>query len=237
MNKIIYAGRETSEGERTAKSFEILVPDGPCGIQSEINLTADKGQAVIIPPLKKHTVKGFAGLRIVFENALLPFGEICVICDNEERAIYFAAEQALKYFESPIAKRDLILTSLGNLLISYATAFGFEKEFSPAVELVRAEIARRVSDCTFTVKDALKKLPLNYDYIRKLFKKETGATPSEYLLKERMALAQQLISSGISNKFSEYSVSQVAEACGFSEPLYFSRVFKKYFGVPPSEYR
>jgi AraC-like DNA-binding protein len=41
----------------------------------------------------------------------------------------------------------------------------------------------------------------------------------------------------MSNRYSEYTVSQIAEACGYSDPLYFSRVFKKYFGVAPSEYK
>ena len=222
MNKIIYARRENLNGERTAKSFEILI--------------ADTGRITVIPPLKKYC-DDFSGIRIVFDHALLPFKDVCTVDDNEERAVTFTAQQALKYFGSDVPKKDLLLTSLGNLLISYITAFGTEKEFSPVVELVRAEITKGVSDCTFSIQDSLKKLPLNYDYIRKLFKKETGATPAEYLLKERMALAEQLILSGISNKFSEYTISQIAEACGYSEPLYFSRVFKKYFGISPSEYK
>lgn len=222
MNKIMYAKRENLKGERVAKSFEILI--------------ADSGRITVIPPLKKHCAD-FSGIRIVFDHALLPFSDVCEMDDNGDGAISFTAKQALKYFESNIPKRDLIMTALGNLLISYITAFGAEKEFSPVVELVRAEIAKGISDCTFSIQDCLKKLPLNYDYIRKLFKKETGATPAEYLLKERMALAQQLILSGISNKFSAYTISQIAEACGYSEPLYFSRVFKKYFGVSPSEYK
>ncbi|MDE7440025.1 MAG: helix-turn-helix transcriptional regulator [Clostridia bacterium] len=222
MNKIIYARRENLSGEITTKSFEILIPDS--------------GRITVIPPLKKHCAE-FEGIRIIFDHALLPFNDICEIDDSEDGAIAFCAKQALKYFESGTAKVELILASLGNLLISYVTAFGTEKQFSPVVELVRAEIAKGVSDCSFSIQDALKKLPLNYDYIRKLFKKETGATPYEYLLKERMALAQQLILSGISNKFSSYTISQISEACGYSEPLYFSRVFKQYFGVSPSEYK
>ena len=79
-------------------------------------------------------------------------------------------------------------------------------------------------------------MPLNYDYVRKLFKKETGVTPHEYLVNSRMDLAKNIILSGISNQYSNYTVSQIAEMCGFAEPLYFSRVFKKRFGVSPSEY-
>ena len=220
MNKIIYVCRESLNGEITAKSFEILISDG---------------QATVIPPLKKYNAQ-FSGIRIIFENALLPFNEVCTVCDSDG-AISFSAEQALKYFNSDSGKKNLVLTALGDLLIAYITAFSSQKEYSPVVELVRTEIAKGVSDCSFSIKDCLRKLPLNYDYIRKLFKKETGVSPSDYLLKERMGLAQKLLSSGISNKFSAYSISQIAEACGYSEPLYFSRVFKKYFGVAPSEYK
>lgn len=222
MNKIIYARRESLNGAITAKSFEIFIPDA--------------GGAVVIPPLKTFEAYG-NGIRIIFDNAVLPFKEVCKIDDSPEGAIAFTAEQALKYFNSEISKKDMILSALGDLLTGYVTAFAAQKEFSPVVELVRTEIVKGVSDSSFSIKDCLKKIPLNYDYIRKLFKKETGATPYEYLLKERMTLAQQLILSGISNRFSEYSVSQIAEACGFSEPLYFSRVFKQYFGVSPSEYK
>ena len=225
MNRITDVRRESLDGEISAKSFEILIPD-----------EQNEKQAVVIPPLKKYAAVHFKGIRVTFENALLPFDEVCAIPDSDG-AIAFTAEQALKYFNSRLAKKDLVLAALGDLLIGYITAFSADKEYSPVVELVRAEIARGVSDCSFSIKDCLKKLPLNYDYIRKLFKKETGVTPSDYLLKERMSLAQQLISSGISNKFSSYSISQIAEACGYSEPLYFSRVFKKYFGVSPSEYK
>ena len=225
MNKIIDVRRESLNGEITAKSFEILIPD-----------SMSERQAVVIPPLKKYVANRFSGIRIVFENALLPFDEVCAIPDSDGE-IAFTAEQALKYFSGNLNKRELILSALGDLLIGYITAFSADREYSPVVELVRAEIAKGVSDCSFSIKDCLKKLPLNYDYIRKLFKKETGVTPAEYLLKERMTLAQQLLSSGISNRFSPYTVSQIAEACGYSEPLYFSRVFKNYFGVAPSEYK
>ena len=103
------------------------------------------------------------------------------------------------------------------------------------VVTVRDEIKKNISTPSFSLEDSIKKLPLNYDYVRKLFKKETGATPHEYLTDCRMQLARELISSGIGNRYSNYSVGQIAEACGFSEPLYFSRVFKKYYGFSPSE--
>ena len=224
MNRIIDVCRENGV-QINAKGFVLLIPDGK-----------NERQAVVIPPLKSYADAHFTGIRVAFENALLPFDEVCAIPDGDGE-IAFTAEQALKYFTGSLNKKDLILSALGDLLIGYITAFSAEREYSPVVELVRSEIVKGISDTAFSIKDCLKKLPLNYDYIRKLFKKEIGVSPAEYLLKERMALASQLLSSGISNRFSHYSISQVAEACGYSEPLYFSRVFKKYFGVAPSEYK
>lgn len=222
MNRIINARHESLNGEIIAKNYEILFADG---------------QATVIPPLKKYSADNFKGIRVTFENALLPFNEVTCVQDGKDGEIEFAARQAVKYFESDTPKKDLIMSALGDLLVGYITAFAAKSGYSPVVEQVRLEILKGVSNCAFSIKDCLKRLPLNYDYIRKLFKKETGVTPYEYLLKERMTLAMQLISSGISNKYSSYSVSQIAEACGYSEPLYFSRVFKNYFGVSPSEYK
>lgn len=231
MNKIIEIS-DALDGEKTPKTYEILVAESGGEIDG---VALIRGQAAVIPPLKKYVLNSFKGLKISFDNALLPFTEITVIADDG--AVYETALRAKKYFFSDIPKKDFLLSAIGNLLISYLIAFSDRKEFSPVVETVRGEILKGVSDCTFSLEDRLKKLPLNYDYIRKTFKKETGMTPHDYLLKERMTLAQQLISSGISNRFSPYSVSQIAEACGFADPLYFSRVFKKYFGASPSEYK
>ena len=221
MNRIIDARRESAIDEIATKSFELLV--------------ADKF-TVVIPPLNKYSSSRINCIRIVFENALLPVSEVLSVPDDEGE-IYAAAALALKYFNGETPKKDLILSALGDLLAGFIAAFTSKREYSPVVETVRTEIAKGVSDCGFSLKACLKKLPLNYDYIRKLFKKEVGVTPADYLLKERMALAKQLLTSGVSNKFSPYSISQIAEACGYSEPLYFSRVFKKYYGVSPSEYK
>ena len=102
---------------------------------------------------------------------------------------------------------------------------------------MRGEIDRHISDPTFSLERYLNSLPLNSDYVRKLFKEKTGISPHAYLHGKRMDLAQILLSSHTSNKYSEYSVAQLAEACGFADPLYFSRAFKKQFGLSPTEYR
>ena len=66
-------------------------------------------------------------------------------------------------------------------------------------------------------------------YICVLFKERLGVSPVEYLTSKRIDIAKSLLSSG-------NSVSETARLCGFENAYYFSKVFKKSVGVPPSKY-
>ncbi len=63
------------------------------------------------------------------------------------------------------------------------------------------------------------------------FKQILKVTPMQYILSLRMANAQSLLDN------EEYTISEIAEIVGYSNPLYFSRLFHKHLGVSPSEYR
>lgn len=63
------------------------------------------------------------------------------------------------------------------------------------------------------------------------FRQEYGITIMQYLLKKRLQYAKRLLSD------TNLSVGTVAEQCGFTEAAYFSRCFKKAFGVPPGDWR
>ncbi len=62
-------------------------------------------------------------------------------------------------------------------------------------------------------------------------KEEFGMTVMEYVLKKRMQMATRLLADGYT------PIHEVAEACGFSNIEYFSKTFKKYYGLPPKEWR
>lgn len=219
MNKIIAVEHGILKLNGASKYYEIII-------------TKD-GLVTVVPPFADFAYFG-DGIRLSFEQALLHFKSVTTITD-EDKAVCSAAELAAQYFGRG-RKYDGVLSALGELTVALIAARTDAANVSPTTETVRADIAAHVSDIMYSLEDSIKKLPLNYDYVRKLFKKELGVTPHEYLLDERMKLARGLILGGISNRYSPYSVSQIAEACGFAEPLYFSRVFKKYFGVAPSEY-
>lgn len=235
MNTITSVVAADGENKRFSKHFEIAVPQTNAQIlRAAKTFSVPENNFAVIPPLTEYSARN--AIIITVEKALLPFKDVTVIPDARNE-VYKTALHAQVYMNAQIPKKELVLSALGGLLVALATAFSESVKYSPVTETVRAEILNNLSEVTFSLEAAIKKLPLNYDYVRKLFQKETGATPLEFLTGERMKLAKNLLQSGISNQYSGYTVSQIAEACGFAEPLYFSRVFKKYYGVSPTDYQ
>ena len=68
-------------------------------------------------------------------------------------------------------------------------------------------------------------------YFSKLFKQETGENYVEYLSRVRIENAKKMLTE------SEASIKEISYSVGFSDPNYFSRAFKKYEGVSPTEYK
>ncbi|MEN8904373.1 MAG: helix-turn-helix transcriptional regulator, partial [Clostridiales bacterium] len=68
-------------------------------------------------------------------------------------------------------------------------------------------------------------------YMSRLFKKELGKNFSEYLIEVRIKKAKELL------KDVRYKIYEIAYMVGIKDAHYFSRIFKKYVFLSPSEYR
>jgi len=66
-------------------------------------------------------------------------------------------------------------------------------------------------------------------YISKIFKDETGDSPINYLIKVRLSKAKELLEEG------NTPIKAVAKSVGYHDAYYFSKLFKKYYGYPPSK--
>lgn len=64
-----------------------------------------------------------------------------------------------------------------------------------------------------------------------IFSEVTQTTPIKYQNGIRLKLSCEMLLS------TDYSITDIASSCGFADPLYFSRIFKKKYNVTPSEYR
>ena len=67
-------------------------------------------------------------------------------------------------------------------------------------------------------------------YLRRLFQAEFGYSPAIYIRLLRLEYAKSLLETN------EYSVTDIAMLSGFNSPAYFSREFKKEYGVSPKAF-
>jgi len=77
---------------------------------------------------------------------------------------------------------------------------------------------------------AMAKVPYNRDYFRRAFRDRIGMTPQKYLEFKRMEYAVHRLGLG-------QTVKETAAELGYSDPYFFSRMFKQYIGASPSSYR
>lgn len=100
------------------------------------------------------------------------------------------------------------------------------RRLARAVEFLRAHFAQDVSLDTLASHVAMSK----FHFIR-LFKRSTGLSPYQYLLKLRLDEARRLIVAG------GLPIAQVAHATGFSDQSRFTAMFKRQFGTTPAALR
>jgi YesN/AraC family two-component response regulator len=74
---------------------------------------------------------------------------------------------------------------------------------------------------------------LETSYLGVLFKRETGDTLNQYLMKTRIRNAENILRS---SQYGKIEVSKVAVQCGYEDIYYFSKQFKDIMGIPPSKY-
>lgn len=126
------------------------------------------------------------------------------------------------------ALRDLLAKSLLRL-IDLQTGTGDVRAnqiVARAIQIVKQRFQEDV-----TLVSVAEELNVSLFYLSKLFRKHTGTNFTEYLTQLRVEHAKSLLAAG------EMSVKEVAYAAGFNSQSYFSKIFKKYAGLAPSEYK
>lgn len=95
------------------------------------------------------------------------------------------------------------------------------------IKIVLHHISNHYNE-SLTVQNMAELVNLSDMYFGSLFKRETGMSFRKFLTSIRMNRAEDMLYSG------EYKVNEIADACGFSDVFYFSRLFKENRGFAPS---
>ncbi len=124
-------------------------------------------------------------------------------------------------------KRNSIMNMiLSCFIIKPAVFIGKDLTMLNAAKIINANINNKIS-----VSDLAKEFGYDTDYFSALFKKTFAMSPKKYIINKRISAAKHLLLS--TNK----SIAEIANLCGFQDPLYFSRIFSKEIGLSPKIYK
>ncbi len=143
--------------------------------------------------------------------------QLADIADSMRKAVH--AEELMSY----------IASALPLIFASESEENGensFSLEVSQAVSYIEAHYDSRIS-----LSALADHVGLSSSYLCRVFKEETGFNINTYINNLRMAKAVRLLED------KSCYIKEVAISVGFDDQLYFSRLFKKYYGVTPSQYR
>ncbi len=242
MNDIVYAGKHSvtlSVSRHAHNTWELIYCTGGQGhfdFDNDLTIPYEKGTIVIIPPNTPHSngsSEGFTNIHLNMSNTTMNFKAPFSIMDDSNQFIYNAFSAAFFHFYGDPDRKPMLLSAYGDLIACYLSAYRKVNRLSPIVEEIESNIIQNYPDCNYMLDEYLLSLHFSYDYLRKLFKKELGVTPHKYLQDKRLKTAADMLRSNYSDSG---SIAEIAQTCGFREPLYFSRMFKKKYGVAPSYY-
>ena len=94
---------------------------------------------------------------------------------------------------------------------------------------VQRYIVRHISE-ELTIEQLSQLFNYHPNYFIHLFRRETGYTPYQYIIQQRMQYAVTQLNKGLPNE-------EVCYACGYTDSSTFTRAFRKYYGVAPQKYR
>ena len=118
-------------------------------------------------------------------------------------------------------------------LTALMQAYRSDSQIAAAVRKIKEAIAENSGDPEFSVAAELNCSGYAEDYIRAKFKEICKDTPTEFLNRLRIKNACRMIEI----YGDTISMTEVATKAGFSNPAYFSRIFKKTVGISPRQYR
>jgi len=187
-----------------------------------------QGYAVLLPQGATYSLAGdregrFPVINFHCENfscteiLVLPLRDAkdCIRRFEALRELFAQGESRLKVFSAFYALLDVV--------------FSPRKQHGPLQSVVRY-IGENLADPALSNDALAARLGISEVYLRRLFLEHLGTTPKQYVLGARLQRAKELLLD------TDFSVQQIAQACGFSSPYHFCRAFRQRTGLPPTEY-
>ncbi len=212
-----------------------------------------ENELIIIPPQTLHRTEGDPYTRYLVnftEDYLDEFqSQIVALCQHqkipmtpsEAERIFYLVETMLniqeKFHEKNSGKEypmqvlfSYLIFELSRLKNIPTQKFVQGKSFSPRTKKILKYIEANYNT-RITLESLSEQFYCSKPALYNDFKKNTGLSIIDYLLKTRLKVAKELLLNSRKN------IAEIATACGFSSQEYFYLIFKKHEGISPSAYR
>lgn len=224
---------------RHAETEIVAVTKGHCRIKvgKEV-LDGERGAVFILPANEPQYQETLGVTRTTYIGFELPPG----LFDERARVLKLAiADPALRWIEelcdhrlaqpplSPEVTQALLLALLRRLG-DFDVATGSQARWHPAVRLARDYLQGHLTQ-PVTLSEAARAARVSASHLSALFAAECGIAPMQYLQGLRLEHACWLLA----NPY--LRIHEIAEASGYEDVNYFTRLFRQRFGVSPGGWR
>lgn len=147
---------------------------------------------------------------------------------DADRVLFMAAEQQERLDKATTADQMISTFVRGaqDMMRCAAESDHLSSAIRSATLLIRQKATEKIS-----LYDVARHVGLSESYFSRLFRKETGMNFIQYLNAQRVEKAKPLL------RYTDEKLADIAQAVGYEDHSYFTRVFKDVTGMLPSEYR
>ncbi len=193
-----------------------------------------EGNIIVVPPGTTHSSVSEEYLDSIYIR-----GEFSILFNAEEPIILRdnssgdGRQLATLIYNNRFSSREY-LASLCDAYIHFIAAnMKLEDSIGRAVNDIVHKITEHSLIDSINIESILKESGYAPDYIRYHFRKITGKTPIAFLTDIRMRHACFLIETFGST----LTLAEIAQNCGYTDYVYFSKKFKSFTGMAPTEYK
>ena len=251
---LAYCGRENCAPEWTfgpyaREHYVIHVVKAGCGTYSlrnrEFRLTA--GQMFLIYPGEVTLYKadaedpwsyswiGFSGYKadaivedmgFTKENPVITLDSTQPVCDSIDRILEASDLTPANELKRMAAFYDTLAVMIEMNPHEKKRSLSDVKYVNMAVEYIAANYSGKIR-----ISEIADKVGINRSYLSNIFSREMHMSPQEFLINFRLEKAAQML------RETEESIGSIASSVGYTDPLTFSKAFRKKYNDTPSGYR
>lgn len=242
LQRSLHLGSGLEKGSGQANG--ILVPERRKGVQDETQALWDRIEEMVTGLKRCDRRKTESALKELnesfrrlpetsFERVEPILHYVCLHLLREMRAMDVIGRDDEKDYWGQIDRSPGIRETLQliNRLVDQSIDNVMKKKTSDVLMLSAKDYIERNLSSDLSIDMLADYLGISGSYFSLLFKQHFGDTFVEYVTKQRMEMAKSLLA------LSDKSVTVVGQMVGYAERRYFTRVFSKYTGMLPSEYR